>query len=109
MRMDQREETGTGARQGEAAAGAKITAELEAKAALGCFIGIRRVCEIAGFSKASILRRQKRGEFPQPVVVDGNVVRYDLAEVLAWRREQFEKREQRLAQQRAAGTKENSR
>ena len=101
-RTDQREATGTGARQGEAAAaGGNVMAELEAKAALGCFIGIRRVCEIAGFSKASILRRQKRGEFPPPVVVDGNVVRYDLAEVLGWRRAQFEKRERRLAQQRA--------
>lgn len=103
MRIDQREETGTGARQSEAASGpgAKITAELEAKAALGCFIGIRRVCEIAGLSKSSVLRRVRSGRFPAPVLSEGNCVRWDLAELLSWRSAQFEKREQRLAKQRA--------
>lgn len=60
------------------------------------FIGIRRVIEISGFSKASILRKIKAGMFPRAVIAEGNCTRWDLAEVLQWRSEQFRKREERL-------------
>jgi len=60
------------------------------------FIGIREVCEIAGFSKSSILRKVRAGAFPRAVIAEGNTTRWDLAEVLQWRSEQFRKREQRL-------------
>ncbi len=63
------------------------------------FIGIRRVTEIAGFSKATILRKIKAGTFPRPVIAEGNCTRWDLAECLNWRAAQFRKREERLRQQ----------
>lgn len=61
-----------------------------------CFIGIREVCRIAGFSKSSILRRVKAGTFPEPVIVEGNITRWSLFECRAWRSAQFEKRSERL-------------
>ena len=70
---------------------------LQEQADARAFIGIRKVCEIAGFSKATILRRIKAGTFPRPVIAQGNCVRFDLSEILAWRAEQFRKREERQA------------
>jgi predicted DNA-binding transcriptional regulator AlpA len=61
------------------------------------FIGIRRVCEISGFSKATINRKIKAGQFPAPVIAEGNCTRWDLAEVMTWRAEQFKKRAARTA------------
>jgi len=49
------------------------------------FIPIRRVLEIAGFSKSTIFRKIYDGEFPAPVIQKGTVTRWDLAEVLQWR------------------------
>ena len=66
--------------------------------ALTRFIGIRDVCAIAGFSKATILRKIKADKFPRAVIAEGNCTRWDLAEVMQWRREQFRKREERLTQ-----------
>ena len=60
------------------------------------FVGIRRVIEISGFSKATILRKIKAGTFPRAVIAEGNCKRWDLAEVMQWRAEQFSKREERL-------------
>ena len=60
------------------------------------FIGIRRVVEISGFSKATILRKIKAGTFPRAVIAEGNCTRWDLGEVMQWRSEQFTKREERL-------------
>lgn len=60
------------------------------------FVGIRRACELAGFSKSTIRRWIRAGRFPAPVIVEGNVVRFDLAEILAWRAAQFRAREERL-------------
>ena len=60
------------------------------------FIGIRRVVEISGFSKATILRKIKAGAFPRAVIAERNTTRWDLAEVMRWRAEQFRKREERL-------------
>jgi predicted DNA-binding transcriptional regulator AlpA len=65
------------------------------KPELHVFINIARVKEISGFSKSTILRRIDAGTFPRPVIADGNCRRWDLAEVLAWRAAQFEKRAQR--------------
>jgi predicted DNA-binding transcriptional regulator AlpA len=65
------------------------------------FIGIRQVCEIAGFSKSSILRKIEAREFPEPVIQDGNVTRWDYTEVMQWRAEQFKKREARNARVQA--------
>lgn len=56
------------------------------------FIGIARAVQISGLSKRTLLRWIKAGKFPRPVIAEGNCVRYDLAEVLAWRAEQFRKR-----------------
>lgn len=60
------------------------------------FITVREVSGIAGFSKSSILRKIAAGEFPRPVIQEGNVTRWDFAEVMRWRTEQFKKRDQRF-------------
>jgi predicted DNA-binding transcriptional regulator AlpA len=62
------------------------------------FIGIRKVVAISGFSKATIVRYMDKGKFPKPVIAEGITVRWDLAEVMRWRAEQFKKREARSAQ-----------
>jgi len=64
------------------------------------FIALRRVIEISGFCKATITKKIKAGEFPAPVIHDGNCTRWDLGEVLAWREKQFKGRAAR--QQQAA-------
>lgn len=61
------------------------------------FISTRKVCEIAGFSRATIARKIKEGSFPKPVISTGNCARYDLGEVLAWRAAMFEQRAARSA------------
>lgn len=73
--------------------------ELQALADAQAFIGIRKVCEIAGFSKATILRKIAARRFPSPVIREGNVTRWDLAECLAWRVERLKERAERNAQQ----------
>ncbi len=70
---------------------------LQAQADAIAFIGIQRTREIAGFSKSSILRKIARGEFPAPVIHENNVVRWDLGEVLAWRRDRIRERDERRA------------
>lgn len=67
--------------------------------ALPAFIGIGRVQGITGLSRSTIHRRIAASEFPQPVIAEGNCVRWDLAEVMAWRDRQFQKRAERLSQQ----------
>jgi len=59
------------------------------------FIPVRRVCEIAGFSKSTILRKIDAGLFPAPVIQEGNVTRWDLAEVLDWRQARIDARPER--------------
>lgn len=61
-----------------------------------CLIGIKKVCVIVGFSKSSISRKIHAKEFPEPVYSSGNVVRWSLNEVRAWRDAQFLKRDERL-------------
>lgn len=61
------------------------------------FIGIRRVCEISGFSKSTILRKEMTGEFPAAVIAEGNLKRWDLGEVLDWRQARIRERDQRQA------------
>lgn len=63
------------------------------------FVAIARVKEISGLSKSTILRRIKAGTFPAPVISEGNCVRFDLAEVMAWRAAQFKARDERMAAQ----------
>jgi predicted DNA-binding transcriptional regulator AlpA len=79
---------------------------MEANEEIKRFIGIREVCEIAGFSKSSILRKIKAGAFPLPVIREGNVTRWDCAECMAWREAQFIKRAER--QQTQAAQRVNS-
>jgi predicted DNA-binding transcriptional regulator AlpA len=67
-------------------------------------LGIRRVVEISGFSKATILRKIKAGTFPRAVIAEGNCTRWDLAEVMQWRSEQFRKRDERLKHSTEAQT-----
>lgn len=64
-----------------------------------CFIKIARVEEITGLSKSTLQRWERAGKFVSPVVRDGNTVLYDLAEVLAWRALQFQKRAEREQQE----------
>ncbi len=61
------------------------------------FIGIREAEEISGFSRSSIKRKIKAGDFPAPVIAVGLTVRGDYAEVMQWRDKQFAKRAVRLA------------
>jgi len=70
-------------------------AELQAQADQVAFISSRKVSAISGYSKSAIARKVKAGKFPAPVIREGNCVRWDLAEVLKWRAEQFSKREER--------------
>lgn len=59
------------------------------------FIGIRRVIEISGFSKSTILRKIGAKEFPSPVIKTSSMARWDLAEVMRWRDQQFRLRAER--------------
>jgi len=67
------------------------------------FISIRRVIEISGFCKSTITKKIKAGDFPAPVIHDGNCTRWDLGEVLAWRDKQFKERAARQQQAAASG------
>ena len=42
------------------------------------------VCLMVGFSKAQIYRLIKRGQFPSPVRLGGNSVRWQASQVHAW-------------------------
>lgn len=66
------------------------------------FIGIRETSEIAGFSKSSILRKIDAGDFPAPVIQEGNVTRWLASEVYAWRDDLIRKRDERLKARAAA-------
>jgi predicted DNA-binding transcriptional regulator AlpA len=71
-------------------------AQLQREASAAAFIPIAEVKRISGFSKSTILRMIKRRAFPEPVITEPvNCRRWDLAEVMAWRAEQFKKRELR--------------
>lgn len=72
------------------------SAERKASEEITAFIRIARVKEISGLSKSTILRWQRVGKFPLPVVSDKNTVLYDLAEVMNWRAAQFKAREERV-------------
>ncbi len=61
------------------------------------FIGIRETEEISGYSRSTIKRKIKAGEFPAPVISEGVTVRWDYSEILRWRAQQFAKRAERLA------------
>lgn len=67
------------------------------------FISIRRVIEISGFCKSTITKKIKAGEFPAPVIHEGNCTRWDLAEVFSWREKQFKDRAARQQQAAASG------
>ena len=60
------------------------------------FIGIKATCEIAGFSKSTILRKIAAGTFPAPAIRNRNVVRFDAAQVFQWRDEILRQRDERL-------------
>lgn len=62
------------------------------------FCRIAKVREISSFSKSTLLRWIKAKKFPAPVIQEGNSTLWDLAEVLQWRNEQFQKRAKREAQ-----------
>lgn len=69
-----------------------IKSELEGiESGLPRFLGIRQVEVFSGFSKASVLRRIKRGEFPPPALREGNSVRWDSQSLLSWREEAMKK------------------
>lgn len=59
------------------------------------FIGIRRVCEISGFSKSTVLRKIQSGQAPAPVIEEGNLKRWSLAEWQAWQRARLQERAER--------------
>lgn len=63
------------------------------------FVGIKEAMAISGYSKSAIRLKILSRTFPQPVIREKNVTRFDLAELLAWREEQFRKRDERLKAQ----------
>ena len=65
------------------------------------FVGPNRTKEIAGFSLRTIDRKIAKGEFPAPAIAEGNVRRWDLAQVLEWRKAQLAKQPQIAAKIRA--------
>lgn len=73
------------------------------------FVNIRRVCEIAGFSKSSILRRIEARTFPAAVIREGNVTRWDLASVLQWRHDRIREGAARNAPAEQPGASEGRR
>lgn len=72
------------------------------------FIGIREVENITGYGKSAIRLKVKSGDFPAPVIQEGNVTRWDYAEVLAWRDDLIRKRDERLKNARAAASEQQS-
>lgn len=72
------------------------------------FIGTAKVRELTGLSKSTIARRVAAKEFPQPVLHERDKIgrvyltRFDLAEILEWRRQQFAKRDERLSAEKVA-------
>ena len=66
------------------------------------FLPIRQVCTLVGFSKSTILRKIEGGDFPPPVIRDGNVTRWSESEIRQWQARQFAKREKRLHAAQAA-------
>jgi predicted DNA-binding transcriptional regulator AlpA len=80
----------------------KTTEAVSAQSAEAAFIGIARVRQLTGLSKSTIARRIAEKRFPLPVLqekdCDGRVylTRWDLGEILEWRRQQFAKRDERL-------------
>jgi predicted DNA-binding transcriptional regulator AlpA len=73
-----------------------LAADRPAATTSPAFIGISRVKEIAGVSKATILRWMEKGRFPRPVIHRATFVRWDFEEVMKWRAEQFAARAQRM-------------
>jgi predicted DNA-binding transcriptional regulator AlpA len=59
------------------------------------FIGIRKVCEISGFSKSTVLRKIQAGQAPAPVIEEGNLKRWSLAEWQAWQQARLQERTDR--------------
>lgn len=89
-------------KRGTRTQGANIAA-LQANAEAQAFIGIRRVCEISGFSKSTVLRKEAAGEFPAAVIAEGNLKRWDWGEVLGWRQARIRERDERQRDQSAKG------
>jgi predicted DNA-binding transcriptional regulator AlpA len=61
------------------------------------FIGIRTVIYLSGFSRSTILRHAAAGKFPKPVIQEGNVTRWSLAEVIAWQDSRKRERDARIS------------
>jgi len=54
------------------------------------FVGIRAVEQFSGYSKATIKRRIRAGEFPPPAFKDNpSTVRWDYADLVKWREEKL--------------------
>ena len=66
------------------------------------FIGIRKVCEISGFSKSTVLRKVQTGHAPAPVIEQGNLKRWSLAEWQAWQQARIQERAERPRKQASA-------
>lgn len=61
------------------------------------FIGIKKVCEISGLSKSTVLRWAKAGKFPDAIIEAGNMKRWSLAECKAWQQDRVRERAERQA------------
>ena len=52
------------------------------------------VCAVAGFSAATLERRVKAGDFPQPVKLGPNTIAWSVAEVQKWITDRIAERDQ---------------
>ena len=55
----------------------------------GELLTIEEVCELLRVDRTTLWRRRKRGQFPQPVKINGYTARYRRATVLKWMRENY--------------------
>jgi predicted DNA-binding transcriptional regulator AlpA len=60
-------------------------------------IPIRGVTAITSYSRSTIMRRIKAGDFPRPVIQNSNDSRWDAGEIFAWIEEQRDKRDRQEA------------
>ncbi len=53
---------------------------------------LKLVCEATNLSKTTVWRKQRDGEFPQPIKISANRVVWDQGEVEKWQEAQMAKR-----------------
>ena len=59
---------------------------------------LKLVCEATNLSKTTVWRKQRDGEFPQPIKISANRVVWDQGEVEKWQEAQMAKRRAAVAE-----------